>query len=165
MGITTKTLAAGSLACFLALTASGAELWSSYIAKPNKSAIEASINAPTSQYANICAKLVQAHHDYFFMLALSQNIDPHEKEELKALLARVRKVEKTAKNRIKAWHFDGDEQVFYSARAFSSLIESVLDDDFMELTGGLSVDVVTSGFDIVAFGRGVQEADRYFKNT
>ena len=35
----------------------------------------------------------------------------------------------------------------------------------MELTGGLSVDVVTSGFDIVVFGRGVQEADRYFKNA
>ena len=55
-----------------------------------------------------------------------------------------------------------DEDVFFSSLALKTLIENLLDKDFMENVGANSS---LQDVEIVAFGRGIAEAARDFENA
>lgn len=91
---------------------------------------------------------------YSFELALFQicslkNLRENERIELQGFLKLTRSTIQTAKKRIKKNNLECDKSVLYCALAVEHILESVLDDEFMGITGGYKMP------DIMEFGKGL----------
>lgn len=48
--------------------------------------------------------------------------------------------------------------MYYSSLATKNILEIILDEDFMRITGGFDISFFKEDFDIIEYGKGVEEA-------
>ncbi|TQR31793.1 hypothetical protein DMB92_05240 [Campylobacter sp. MIT 99-7217] len=167
--MTKSNLIKTSLTCFLALNLAHSNLNASYL-NLDKSSHKTIQEQNLKKYLALCDDIVQLHSYYslimlkeqdFFKLKNTENIQ--EKQRLRKYLKELDKVISTAKKRIDLKQDQSlkkaDLKVYYSSIALKNILESLLDNDFMNLMGGFETSILKD-FDIIEFGKGVEEANK-----
>lgn len=172
-----NTIFKGSVACALALMISHTSLSADYLSsscKPIQAQKHSNMKHISSQkYAALCDDIFEMHslywsalimeQDYFNQFKESQRIQ--EKQKIKKLLKGLARVITESKKRVGDLHYKRlkgkNEKVYYSSLALKHLLEILIDDTFMEVTGG--VDFPKDKIDILAYGRGVEKAQEFLK--
>lgn len=97
---------------------------------------------------NVCYSLRLA----LYQICEIRNITPQEAKELREFLDFLNQAKIVAQNRVKTYQYKCDKNVLYSILSVTHILESVLDDEFMNLTGGYRMPD-----DILAFGKGLYD--------
>lgn len=149
----------GSLACALALLASTND-WQEY-EKPVQASLENMQQTTSLAYAELCGRLFAANASLFQIFATNQEYirDFETRTKLQNLIERLAVVCQKARERLERNNALSpfNEKVLYSSLSLKTLIENLLDKDFMEQIGN---DNSLADVDIVEFGKGIDEAQQ-----
>ena len=155
----------GSVVCVAALSADSFSNQSiQHIQAP--SAQQSILQQESLSYASLCGSVLSSNTLFFRLLANRQEYidDLKSREILQSFIAKLDNVCTIANERMQqSGAFKPfDEDVFFSSLALKTLIENLLDEDFMENVGA---NPSLQDVEIVAFGRGIAEAARDFENA
>ncbi|MCI5632712.1 hypothetical protein [Helicobacter sp.] len=103
-------------------------------------------------YQNICANLIESSALLFLCVA-KEPLTPKDKVSLQKLLIGVQNTEKTAKKR-------NDKEVYFTMLALENVLTISLDDKLLKLMGKNFKNIDCETFDIVEYGKEVEEANK-----
>lgn len=156
----------GSLVCAAALSADSFSNQPAYHMQ-SQSAQQQNISQQESlSYASLCGSVLSNNTLFFRLLANQQEYigDSQSREILQSFIKKLDNVCAIANERMQqgGTFKPFDENVFFSSLALKTLIGNLLDKDFMENIGA---NPSLQDVEIVAFGRGIAEADKDFENV
>ncbi|HEF1003714.1 TPA: hypothetical protein R9D34_001793, partial [Campylobacter jejuni] len=59
---------------------------------------------------------------------------------------------------------NADSNVYYSSLATKNILETILDEDFMEITGGFDTSLFKEDFDIIEYGKSIEAVYKNITN-
>ncbi|HEB7570852.1 hypothetical protein [Campylobacter coli] len=121
-------------------------------------------------YIGLCNEVVELNRwafytsicDQNYFLTLEEKNKIQEKQKIRKIIKQLDKTIATSKKRMNDKNFskfgNADLNVYYSSLATKNILEIILDENFMKITGGLDISFFKEDFDIIEYGKGVEEA-------
>lgn len=161
--------------CAIALLTSTSTLNADYNAKlsieaKTKNTCLTSKTIKTEDYIILCNEVIKLNkwtfhtslYDQNYFLTLEEKNKIQEKQKIRKIIKKLDKTIATSKKRMNDKNFakfvNADSNVYYSSLATKNILEIILDEDFMKITGGLDTSFFKEDFDIIEYGKGVEEA-------
>ncbi|EAI8457716.1 hypothetical protein GR246_08840 [Campylobacter coli] len=129
----------------------------------------------TEDYISLCSEVVKLNRWAFYTSLCDQNYfltlegknKIKEKQKIRKIIKQLNKTITTSKKRMNDKNFtrfeDADLKVYYSSLATKNILETILDEDFIKITGGFDTSFFEEDFDIIEYGKGVEEAKEHIK--
>ncbi|HEB7622553.1 TPA: hypothetical protein RZI86_001694 [Campylobacter coli] len=163
--------------CAIALLISANTLNADYNAKlpievKSKNTQHALKTVKTEDYISLCSEVEKLNRWAFYTSLCDQNYfltlegknKIQEKQKIRKIIKQLNKTIATSKKRMNDKNFtrfeDADLKVYYSSLATKNILEIILDEDFMKITGGFDISFFKEDFDIIEYGKGVEEAQK-----
>ncbi|EOH4415159.1 hypothetical protein ACLQ5Z_001225 [Campylobacter coli] len=136
-----------------------------YLNKETKSYLT-QLGINESEYTSLCNNIVKINtfgfYTYMLLPKYFLNFKDIEKHDYFQKIAMLDKIIATSKKRMNDKNFskfgNADLNVYYSSLATKNILEIILDENFMKITGGLDISFFKEDFDIIEYGKGVEEA-------
>ncbi|HEH4522216.1 TPA: hypothetical protein SG329_001827, partial [Campylobacter jejuni] len=94
-----------------------------------------------------------------------KNIEKHDYFQKIAILNKIITI---SKKRMSDKNFakfgNADSNVYYSSLATKNILETILDEDFMEITGGFDTSLFKEDFDIIEYGKSIEAVYKNITN-
>ncbi|EGT0737321.1 hypothetical protein JAP04_001210, partial [Campylobacter coli] len=91
-----------------------------------------------------------------------------EKQKIRKIIKQLNKTITTSKKRMNDKNFtrfeDADLKVYYSSLATKNILETILDEDFIKVTGGFDTSLFKEDFDIIEYGKGIEAVYKNITN-
>lgn len=122
----------------------------------------------TEDYISLCSEVVKLNRWAFYTSLCDQNYfltlegknKIKEKQKIRKIIKQLNKTITTSKKRMNDKNFtrfgNADLNVYYSSLATKNILEIILDENFMKITGGLDTSLFKEDFDIVEYGKGIE---------
>ncbi|EKF6159642.1 hypothetical protein OZ179_001731 [Campylobacter coli] len=129
----------------------------------------------TEDYISLCSEVVKLNRWAFYTSLCDQNYfltlegknKIKEKQKIRKIIKQLNKTITTSKKRMSDKNFErfgnADLRVYYSSLATKNILETILDEDFIKITGGFDTSFFEEDFDIIEYGKGVEEAKEHIK--
>ncbi|HED6883354.1 TPA: hypothetical protein R5171_000496 [Campylobacter jejuni] len=130
----------------------------------------------TEDYISLCSEVVKLNRWAFYTSLCDQNYfltlegknKIKEKQKIRKIIKQLNKTIATSKKRMNDKNFtrfeDADLKVYYSSLATKNILEIILDEDFMKITGGFDISFFKEDFDIVEYGKGIEAVYKNITN-
>lgn len=130
----------------------------------------------TEDYISLCSEVVKLNRWAFYTSLCDQNYfltlegknKIKEKQKIRKIIKQLNKTITTSKKRMNDKNFtrfeDADLKVYYSSLATKNILETILDEDFIKVTGGFDTSLFKEDFDIIEYGKGVEAVYKNITN-
>ncbi|HEH4406791.1 TPA: hypothetical protein SG233_000270 [Campylobacter jejuni] len=130
----------------------------------------------TEDYISLCSEVVKLNRWAFYTSLCDQNYfltlegknKIKEKQKIRKIIKQLNKTIATSKKRMNDKNFtrfeDADLKVYYSSLATKNILETILDEDFIKVTGGFDTSLFKEDFDIVEYGKGIEAVYKNITN-
>ncbi|EAH4617284.1 TPA: hypothetical protein R2A51_001316 [Campylobacter jejuni] len=130
----------------------------------------------TEDYISLCSEVVKLNRWAFYTSLCDQNYfltlegknKIKEKQKIRKIIKQLNKTITTSKKRMNDKNFtrfeDADLKVYYSSLATKNILETILDEDFIKVTGGFDTSLFKEDFDIVEYGKGIEAVYKNITN-
>ncbi|EHR9103669.1 hypothetical protein KU826_001187 [Campylobacter coli] len=130
----------------------------------------------TEDYISLCSEVVKLNRWAFYTSLCDQNYfltlegknKIKEKQKIRKIIKQLNKTITTSKKRMNDKNFtrfeDADLKVYYSSLATKNILEIILDEDFIKVTGGFDTSLFKEDFDIVEYGKGIEAVYKNITN-
>ncbi|HDZ5094415.1 TPA: hypothetical protein RTH14_001687 [Campylobacter jejuni] len=126
-------------------------------------------------YISLCNEVIELNRWAFYTSLCDQNYfltlegknKIQEKQKIRKIIKQLDKTIATSKKRMSDKNFakfgNADLNVYYSSLATKNILETILDEDFIKITGGFDTSLFKEDFDIIEYGKGVEEVENSLK--
>ncbi|HEB9278314.1 hypothetical protein [Campylobacter jejuni] len=130
----------------------------------------------TEDYISLCSEVVKLNRWAFYTSLCDQNYfltlegknKIKEKQKIRKIIKQLNKTITTSKKRMNDKNFtrfeNADLKVYYSSLATKNILETILDEDFIKVTGGFDTSLFKEDFDIVEYGKGIEAVYKNITN-
>ncbi|HIC5266751.1 TPA: hypothetical protein ACW5GX_001427 [Campylobacter coli] len=130
----------------------------------------------TEDYISLCSEVVKLNRWAFYTSLCDQNYfltlegknKIKEKQKIRKIIKQLNKTITTSKKRMNDKNFErfgnADLRVYYSSLATKNILETILDEDFIKITGGFDTSFFEEDFDIIEYGKGVEAVYKNITN-
>ncbi|EAK3686541.1 hypothetical protein BVH51_08665 [Campylobacter coli] len=130
----------------------------------------------TEDYISLCSEVVKLNRWAFYTSLCDQNYfltlegknKIKEKQKIRKIIKQLNKTITTSKKRMNDKNFtrfeDADLKVYYSSLATKNILETILDEDFIKVTGGFDTSLFKEDFDIIEYGKGIEAVYKNITN-
>lgn len=167
--------------CAIALLVSANTLNADYNAKlpievKSKNTQHALKTVKMKDYIGLCNEVVDLNRwafytsicDQNYFLTLEERNKIQEKQKIRKIIKQLDKTIATSKKRMNDKNFskfgNADLNVYYSSLATKNILETILDEDFIKITGGLDTSFFKEDFDIIEYGKDVEAVYKNITN-
>ncbi|EAK0439784.1 hypothetical protein L8X52_06885 [Campylobacter lari] len=135
-----------------------------YLDKETKSYSKQLISINESEYISLCNNIVKWNNFMFYAYMLIPKYLPNLKDIEKygyfQKMGILDKTITTSKKRMNDKNFakfgNADLNVYYSSLATKNILETILDKDFIKITGGFDTSFFKEDFDIIEYGKDIE---------